>query len=66
MPRFIDGLFRLLAGEPWLERRKGERRSVERRRYTPSNNSHREERRSGERRRKDRRGWGWLRFWNPP
>ena len=35
MPRFIDGLLRLLSGEPWMERRSGERRVQEERRHAP-------------------------------
>ena len=66
MPRFIDGLFRLLTGEPWVERRKRERRLLEGGRNTSSDNSNGNGRYHGERRREDRRGRGWLRFWNPP
>ena len=66
MPRFIDGLFRLLAGEPWVERRRRERRLLEGGRNMSSDNSNGNGRCLGERRREDRRGRGWLRFWNPP
>jgi len=66
MPRLIDGLFRLLAGEPWVERRRRERRSLEDSRNMSPDKSGENGHRRGERRREDRRGRGWLRFWNPP
>ena len=66
MPRLITGLFLLLAGEPWVERRKRERRLLEGGRNASSDNSNGNRRDYGERRRGDRRGRGWLRFWNPP
>ena len=66
MPRFIEGLLRLLAGEPWSERRRRKRRSLEERRHSPPDKTAEQERRQAGRRRDDRRGKGWLRFWNPP
>jgi hypothetical protein len=67
MPRFWDGLKRLLAGEPWTERRKKERRGRTNRGESLAPGAGRDDNgRGGERRRGDRRGLGWLRFWNPP
>lgn len=66
MQTVVGGLMRMLAGEPWMERRRRQRRSlIDRRRSKPSE-SLAQERRLGERRREDRREKGWLRFWNPP
>jgi len=67
---FTTGLLRLLAGEPWTERRKGDQRSALDRRRSPEGvapvESDRRDSRREDRRREDRRGRGWLRFWNPP
>jgi len=64
---FANGMLRLLAKEPWSERRKRERRaSVDRRQIQPATTSAPERReRKSDRRKEDRRGRGWLRFWNP-
>jgi hypothetical protein len=62
----VDGFLRMLAGEPWMERRRRERRSLIDRRRSKPRESLVQERRLGERRREDRREKGWLRFWNPP
>jgi hypothetical protein len=66
MQTFVDGFLRMLAGEPWMERRRRERRSPIDRRRSRGRESPAQERRLGERRREDRREKGWLRFWNPP
>ena len=66
MPSFIEGLLRLLGGEPWVERRRETRRRRAERRRAREDRSAEQERRQGERRREERRGRGWLRFWNPP
>jgi hypothetical protein len=65
MGRLKDGLLRILAGEPWTERRGEERRSATERRHYSQGGNGKAERRRGERRQEDRRGKGWLRFWNP-
>lgn len=64
---FCTGLSRLLAHEPWSERRKRQRRALLERRQAraavPIDADRRE--RPADRREGDRRGRGWLRFWNP-
>jgi len=60
------GLLRLLGGEPWTERRKAERRSEMDRRHRKGDGPDGGKHRQADRRREDRRGRGWLRFWNPP
>lgn len=66
MPRFVDRLLRILTGEPWSERREGERRSPVDWRGSTTEESVEDERRHKKRRQGDRRGIGWIRFWNPP
>jgi hypothetical protein len=64
---FAIGMLRLLGKEPWSERRRGERRASGDRRHIQTATVSAPERREckSDRRKDDRRGRGWLRFWNP-
>lgn len=67
LTRFTTGLMRLLAKEPWSERRMHQRRSGRDRREKEAAASAPTDRRAltGDRRKEERRGRGWLRFWDP-
>lgn len=67
LTRFTTGLMRLLAKEPWSERRIRQRRSGRDRREREAAVSAAPDRREprGDRRKEERRGRGWLRFWDP-